>query len=220
MLKTKTIVLTTLFALAFFPVANASDQRGVIWSPSRVSDSAYQMRMGSRLPTRLETSAGTDVGFVGEDSRNGGVAPGSRVNFWGSVKLPAAKRKAVSTGAVVNMRMNPASGRRSLSFSNTGKWDITPEWAAEIQDNYSVDFDCCGTDKLNSRTSKSVRISSKTTGTSVVARGSRTGTDSHWHTNVGLEQRISGNLKLRANLNDLASDNGTQTLRAAYSHRW
>jgi hypothetical protein len=214
-LRSLTLFLAVILSAS---TANAND-RPLIWTPVKNSSESYAMRMGSRLPTDWEASAGTEVSFAGSNLERV-TRPNRPVNFWGSVKLPSPRGKAATNTADVSVRLNGLTGSRSVSVSRSRSLTLTPEFAAQLDDFYTLNYDHGGDRRIDMRTTSSVRILSTSTGTSIFARGSRSTRDQEWQASVGVEQKVLTGINLRANIDNLAARHKTGSFGASYAHKW
>lgn len=218
--KPKALIAAAFIACAMLSAGTArANDKPLIWTPVKNSSDSYAMRMGSRLPTEWEASAGTEVSFAGSNLEKVN-RPSNPVNFWGSVKLPLARGKAAPSTADVNVRLNGLTGSRSVSVSRSRSLVLTPEFAAQLDDFYTLNYDHGGDRRIDMRTTGSVRILSNSTGTSVFARGSRSTRDQEWQASVGVEQKVLTGINLRANIDNLAARHKTGSFGASYAHRW
>lgn len=208
----------SVFALPVAQAARASDAP-LIWTPSQTSDTSYAMRMGSRLPMEFEASAGAEVSF--SESFATGTRARHPIKFWSSVKLPSPGKKA-DTDAQLDVRLNGVSGNRSISVRKSRSLELKPGLAARIEDLYSLNYDRGASDRrLDARATKTVRILSRGTGTSLYARGSRSNRDQEWQASVGVEQKVTGSVNLSADADNLAAPRrSSATVRASYAQRW
>src|ERR1041385_1888737 len=67
-----------------------ADDRPLIWSPSKNSDTSYGVRLGLRLPSELQPEAGINLGL---DSDKGAVV-NTPVRFWGKVTASSIQTPA------------------------------------------------------------------------------------------------------------------------------
>jgi len=206
------LVLATLPAAGMARAADAP----LIWTPVQTSDTSYAMRMGSYLPTELEASAGAEVSFA---DRKAGGRIGNPVKFWSSVELPASRRKG-RTSAKLDLNLDAATGNRSASLSRSRSFDLSPEISARIEDLYSVNYDRGAAKQVGASATSTVRLTSRSTSTSLVARGTRSSRDQEWQASVGVEQKVSKSLNFSANVDNLAASRPSGTIRAGYSHKW
>ncbi|MDH6233617.1 hypothetical protein M2281_004228 [Mesorhizobium soli] len=208
-------------ASAILPIAQAAQASDtpLIWTPSQLSDSSYAMRMGSHLPTELEASAGTEISFTDFQCDFAPARTAHPVKFWSSVRVPSQRKDGGD--AQIEVRLNGLTGRRSVWLSKSRSLDLTPDLAAQIEDLYSLDYDRTASDhRVDARASKTIRVLSKTKGTSLFARGTRSSRDQEWQASVGVEHKVIQGVNLSANIDNLAAQRPSGTLRASYAQRW
>jgi hypothetical protein len=219
--KLRILASAMCLASATLPVAQTAEASDtpLIWTPSQTSDSSYAMRMGSHLPTELEASAGTEIGFTDFQSDLAPARAAYPVKFWSSVRLPSTRKDGGD--AQIEVRLNGLTGRRSVWLSKSRSLDLTPDLAAQIEDLYSLDYDRTASDhRVDARASKTVRTLSKTKGTSLFARGTRSSRDQEWQASVGVEHKVMQGVNLSANIDNLVAPRPSGTLRASYAQRW
>ncbi|WP_019171921.1 hypothetical protein [Pseudaminobacter salicylatoxidans] len=211
------LLLALAAALPTVTMARATE-KPLIWTPMQTSATSYAMRMGSRLPTDLEASAGAELSFAGRQAGRAPQRVANPVRFWGSVQLPASRAKTRS--ARLDMNLNAVTGNRSVALSRSRSLDLTPDISAQIEDLYSVDYDRGAARHVGARASSTLRLRAHSTSTSLFARGARSSRDQEWQASVGVEQKISGNLNLSAGIDNLTAPSPTGSIRAGYAHRW
>ena len=50
-----------VFVAVFVPGSGFADDKPLIWKPSKTSDTSYSVKLGFKLPTRIETEAGVSM---------------------------------------------------------------------------------------------------------------------------------------------------------------
>jgi hypothetical protein len=220
MLNIRILVGALCLVLAVLPqsAAMAQDEKTLIWKPEKRGN-AYAMRMGGRLSPDWDARAGTEVGF------SGAGAPGRRnpkhpVKFWGSIRLPALRGKTSSGTSHITVQIDGLEGRRTVALNSSRSVALAPGLAARIEDVYALNHNPSGDGRVRARTAKTFRLVSTSTRTSVFASGTRSDTNDRWQAMVGIEQKVFKGVNLRADFNDVASENRTSRFTARYTHRW
>ncbi|WP_153020194.1 hypothetical protein [Paramesorhizobium deserti] len=219
-LQHSVIAATAAIFLAFGPgSAWAADT--VIATPKKTASGAYVMRLGARLPLEWETAVGTEIGFAGQaqDPHLTGAPEAPPSALWSWVKLPASDL-AGWDGADLNLRLGTENGSGSIGMATRRQWSVANGVTAHVNDNYSVWYSGSATKESHWQTTKALRLSFDDSRTVFIARTRRTDADPRWRTSISAEQKIFGKVNLTTSVNDITSDNGTQSFGANYAHRW
>ena len=99
---------------AFTSSSSWADERPLIWQPIKNSDTSYAVKLGLRLPVRLETEAGFNVGV---DSSKTGEVVNTPLKFWSRIKTEDRKRPAYQMSRDIGINMDGNAGSAAISMN-------------------------------------------------------------------------------------------------------
>lgn len=191
--RTALAILTIFVAL---PLADArADDSLLIWSPAKLSDYAYRLRMGAKAAAEADMSAGVD--FSVATSSTGRIRD-TRDN----ARLWAELRGQANSGAArsVTAGYNPLTGRVSASAGVTRRWMASPSIDVVVTPSVSADANVRHGYRGSVRMTQKAQIQALRTGTSFVAAGTAASGDSGIGTEFGIEQRVFDRLDFGASV--------------------
>lgn len=195
-----------------------ADERPLIWQPIKNSDTSYAIKLGLRLPVRLETEAGFNVGV---DSSKTGEVLNTPLKFWSRIKTEDRKQPAYRANRDIGIVMDGNAGSAAISMNYYEKQIATPTFNVERQATYVVRYDGAQKDWTGLDTSQSFKLRQRETGTAFVAIANGTANFSAIGASFGIEQPLGENITLSGNVNRNFTDATTiSSVNARYSYQW
>jgi hypothetical protein len=189
-------VLALAMILAFQRAgAAAAGDSLLIWSPAKLSASAYRLRMGAQAATGNPVSAGLDVSIT--TSSTGGIrATRDYARLWAEMRGQGGSgaERSVSAG------YNPLTGRVSATAGVSRRWMASPSFDVVVAPSVSADASVRHNDRGALRMTQKARIQALRTGTSFVASGSAASGQRRVAAEFGVEQRVFDCLDLTASV--------------------
>ncbi len=206
-----------LIAAAMCSPSHAED-RPLIWQPIKNSDTSYSVKLGMKLPMRLEPQAGFNVGVNASET---GKVVDTPLRFWTSIKAADAKRPAYQMTRDIGVDMDGRAGSAAISMNYYEKHIATPAINIERQANYAVRYDGVSKDWTGLDASQSIKLRRRETGTAFIATASSAGSFTTVGASVGIEQQLGDNITVSGQVNRSFTDaNTVSSLNARYSYRW
>ncbi len=203
---------------AFISSSSRADERPLIWQPIKNSDTSYSVKLGLRLPVRLETEAGFNVGV---DSSKTGEVVNTPLKFWSRIKTADRKRPAYQMSRDIGINMDGNAGSAAITMNYYEKQIATPEFNLERQATYVVRYDGAQKDWTGLDASQSIKLRQRETGTAFVAVANGTANFSAVAASFGFEQPLGENITLSGNVNRNFTDATTMSsVNARYSYKW
>ncbi len=203
---------------AFTSSSSRADERPLIWQPIKNSDTSYSVKLGLRLPVRLETEAGFNVGV---DSSKTGEVVNTPLKFWSRIKTVDRKRPASQMSRYIGVNMDGNAGSAAITMNYYEKQIATPEFNLERQATYVVRYDGTQKDWTGLDASQSIKLRQRETGTAFVAVANGTANFSAVAASFGIEQPLGENITLSGNVNRNFTDATTiSSVNARYSYKW
>lgn len=197
------------------PVSGAGAQeRPLIWEFTRNAPAAYTARLGSRLPIGADAGMGAEIGVRGPDP----TASRPPVTWWAMLKTEGTELRGTTRTTRIDLRASRFSGRRTLSVNNVLAGRLGALDARLVHD-LALDHDPLGSERIDIRTTRSIRLSSLRTGGVLVARASRT-ERTQWVTSIGFEQPLRDAFRLSATVEHPAPHDWRGRLGASYRRSW
>jgi hypothetical protein len=206
-----------LLVAAFSGIARADDMP-LIWQPIKNSDTSYSVKLGMRLPVRLEPEAGFNIGV---DASKTGEVVETPMKFWSRIKTADTKRPAYQMRRDIGVDLDSVGESAAISMNYYEKQIATPTYNVERQSNYTVRYDGLQGDWLGLEASQSVKLRRPDTGTAFVASANSVNSFESFGASLGVEQQLGKNITLSGNLNRSFSDADTvASVNANYSYKW
>jgi hypothetical protein len=209
--------ITALTVAVTSGVGNAQD-RPLIWQPIKNSDTSYSVKLGLKLPTRLEPQAGFDVGMNATD---GGKVVDTPLRFWSSVRANSSTQPGYQMSRDIGVNIDGTVGNAAISMNYYEKQIATPSMNIEHRSRYALRYDGVERDWRGLDASQSIKLRRHETGTAFTASANSADSFSALGASVGLEQTLGQNITLSGNVNRNFIDDATTTrVNANYSYRW
>ncbi|MBB4347399.1 MULTISPECIES: hypothetical protein [Rhizobiaceae] len=195
-----------------------ADERPLIWQPIKNSDTSYAVKLGLRLPVRLETEAGFNVGV---DSSKTGEVVNTPLKFWSRIKTEDRKRPAYQMSRDIGINMDGNAGSAAISMNYYEKQIATPTFNLERQSSYVVRYDGVQKDWAGLDASQSIKLRQRESGTAFVAVANGSANFSAVAASFGIEQPLGENITLSGSVNRNFTDATTvSSVNASYSYKW
>jgi hypothetical protein len=196
----------------------AAQERPLIWQPIKNSDTSYSVRLGMRLPIRLEPEAGFNVGV---NATKTGEVVDTPLRFWSKIKTSEAKRPAYQMTRDIAVNMDQTAGSAAIAMNYYEKHIATPSINVERRASYVVRYDGAQKDWTGLDTNQSIKFRRHATGTAFVATASGTDSFTSVGASLGIEQQLGQNITLSGNVNRNFTDESTvSSVNARYSYKW
>ncbi|MFB9952015.1 hypothetical protein ACFFP0_24465 [Rhizobium puerariae] len=195
-----------------------ADDRPLIWKPSRNSDTSYSVKLGMKLPTRLETEAGVSMGV---NTTKSGAPVETPVKFWSNFTAGKIETPAYRMNRGVGVDLDGNTGSAAIAMNYYEKEIATPAIDIERRSSYGLRYDGASGQWCGLDASHSVRVSHGASGTAVVARTSGRDGFRVVGAGVGVEKNFGRHLTVSGAL-DRVSDapDPVASVNARYSFRW
>ncbi|AYD01425.1 hypothetical protein [Neorhizobium sp. NCHU2750] len=195
-----------------------ADDLPLIWQPIKNSDTSYAVKLGMRLPMRLEPEAGFDLGV---DASKTGEVVDTPLKFWSKIKTADTNRPAYQMSRDIGLDLDSLADTASISMNYYEKQIATPTYNVERQSSYTLRYDGVQGDWAGIDASQSIRLGRADTGTAFIASANSVNSFDSFGASVGIEQQLGKNITLTGNLNRSFSDADTiASVNANYSYRW
>jgi len=214
------ISASAVLALACFWTAGPglAEDKPLIWKPARNSDTSYSVKLGLKLPTRLETEAGVSMGV---DTTASGTPVDTPIKFWSNFTAEKIQTPAYQLNRGVGVDLDGKTGSAGISMNYYEKEVATPTIDIERRSSYGMRYDgtsgqWCGVD-----VSQSVRLSHGPSRTALVGRASGSNGFRTLGAGVSMEKKLGRYMTLSGAL-DRTSDapEPVASVNARYSLSW
>jgi len=209
-------VLAAAVPLATQPVF--ADDKPLIWQPTRNSDTSYSVKLGLKLPTRLEPQAGVSMGV---NTTKSGTPTDTPVKFWSNFTATRIQTPAYEANRNVGFDVDGNNGSAAITMNYYEKHIATPTVDIERQSSYRMHYDGAAGEWAGVDTSQSVRLSHSPSRTAVIARATGANSFRVVGAGVGVEKNFGRNLTISGAL-DKTSDapDPIASVKARYSFKW
>lgn len=195
-----------------------ADDKPLIWQPSKNSDTSYSVRLGLKLPTRLEPEAGVSMGV---DTTKSGTPVDTPVKFWSNFTATKIQTPAYQANRNVGFDIDGNNGSAGITMNYYEKHIATPTIDIERQASYGVHYDGTASEWGGIDTSQSVRLSHAPSRTAVVARASGSNGFKVVGAGIGVEKNFGRNLTIGGALDQTSdSPDPVASVKARYSFKW
>lgn len=146
-----------------------ADDKPLIWKPTRNSDTSYSVKLGLKLPTRLETEAGVSMGV---DTTASGTPIDTPIKFWSNFTAEEIQTPAYQLNRGVGVDLDGNTGSAEITMNYYEKEIATPTIDIERHSSYGVRYDGTSREWCGVDASQSVRLSHGPSRTALVGRAS------------------------------------------------
>lgn len=195
-----------------------AEDKPLIWKPVRNSDTSYSVKLGLRLPTRLETEAGVSMGV---DTTASGTPVDTPIKFWSNFTAEKIQTPAYQLNRGVGVDLDGNTGSAGISMNYYEKEVATPTIDIERRSSYGVRYDGTSGEWCGVDASQSVRLSHSPSRTALVGRASGSDGFRTLGAGVSVEKKLGRYMTLSGAL-DRTSDapEPVASVKARYSLSW
>ncbi|MCF3643090.1 hypothetical protein LXM94_24320 [Rhizobium sp. TRM95111] len=195
--------------------ASAEDTSLLIWSPEKISDYAYRLRVGAVSPRVSALSAGVDLSIA--TSSTGTVSdPTEPAIFW--TEYGATGPRGVERR--VRLGLNALTGLASTGIGVSRTFMVTPAIDVVSERALDLSYDPVRGYIGSANARQSGRVALVGTGTSFVASGVTSLRESSVAATLAVEQSLFDSMSLRAAVSKESSSAPVGSLSASFSLRW
>lgn len=205
-------------ATVFSPGPGFADDKPLIWKPAKASDTSYSVKLGLKLPTRIETEAGISMGV---NTTNSGAPVDTPLKFWSNFTAEKTRTPAGQIGRDVGVDLDGNTGSAGITMNYYEKEIATPQIDIERRSSYGIHYDGASGEWRGVDASQSVRLSHAASGTALIGRA--TGSDGFRTVTAGVavEKKLGTRMTVSGSI-DRSSDSAAPAARvgARYFFRW
>ncbi|WP_132413006.1 MULTISPECIES: hypothetical protein [unclassified Neorhizobium] len=207
-----------VFVAVFVPGPGFADDNPLIWKPSKTSDTSYSVKLGLKLPTRIETEAGISMGV---NTTSSGAPVDTPLRFWSNFTAEKIKTPAGQFGRDIGVDLDGNTGSAGITMNYYDKEIATPQIDIERRSSYGVHYDGASGEWRGLDASQSVRLSHAASGTALIGRA--TGRDGFRTVTAGvvMEKKLGTRMTVSGSI-DRSSDSAepAASIKARYFFRW
>ena len=206
----------TLVALTLVAPACADDGL-LIWTPTKNSDTAYNARLGTRVPGWTNASAGVDVG-VASAVKGGRVD--TPVKVWGRVTASQLQMPAYQLRRDIDVRMNALTGGAAAEVSTSNKRIVSGSLDLELRRTVGLTYDGIAQQWSGLNVNQAVRLSTPAYGTALVVKAGATDHFKRLGAGMALEQSLTKSISITGSLERAVGSDLSAGINARYSLTW
>lgn len=193
-----------------------ADDRPLIWTPTKNSNTSYAVKLGLRLPSELEPEAGINLGL---DSQKNAVV-NTPVRFWGKVTASSIQTPAYQLHRDIRINLDAVTGSSGAKVIMSEKRIASEALDVEVNRQYGMRYDGAAADWIG-EASQSVKVSRAATGTAVILQAKALDTFRELGAGIAVEQKISERLSLNGSIEQTtAATQPTSNISARYTFKW
>lgn len=193
-----------------------ADEKPLIWTPTKNSDTSYAVKLGMRLPDELQSEAGINLGL---DSQKNAVV-NTPVRFWGKVTASSIQTPAYQLKRDIRINLDAVTGSGGARVIMSEKAIASEAMDVELNRQYGVRYDGTASNWVGDA-SQSVRFSRAGTGTAVILQAKALDTFREIGGGIAVEQKVSERLSLNGSIEQTtASAGATSNISARYTFKW
>ncbi|MCJ9670165.1 hypothetical protein MOV61_07965 [Neorhizobium sp. BETTINA12A] len=209
-----------VLALACFLTAGPgfAEDKPLIWKPIRNSDTSYSVKLGLKLPTRLETEAGISMGV---DTTTSGTPVDTPIKFWSNFTAQKIQTPAYQLNRGIGVDLDGNTGSAGITMNYYEKEIATPTIDIERRSSYGMRYDGASGEWRGVDASQSVSLLHSPSRTALVGRASGSNGFRTVGAGVAVEKTLGRYMTLSGAL-DRTSDapDPVASVNARYSFRW
>jgi len=217
--KTFAAGLAALMSAAFWAPGSAfADDKPLIWKPSKTSDTSYSVKLGLKLPSRLEPEAGVSMGV---NTTKSGAPVDTPIKFWSNFTAEKIEMPAYQMNRGVGVNFDGSSGSAAITMNYYEKEIATPTIDIERRSSYGMRYDGASGEWCGVDASQSVRLSHRPSGLAVIGRASGSNGFKVVGAGIGVEKNFGRHMTISGAL-DRTSDalDPVASVNARYSFKW
>ncbi|SMF66869.1 hypothetical protein SAMN02982989_3523 [Xaviernesmea oryzae] len=195
-----------------------ADDKPLIWQPSKGSDTSYSVKLGLKLPTRLEPEAGVSMGV---NTTKSGTPVDTPIKFWSSFTATKIQTPAYEANRDIGFDLDGNNGNAAITMNYYEKHVATPTIDIERRSSYVMRYDGTAGDWCGVDTTQSIRLSHSPSRTAVIARASGGNGFKVVGAGLGVEKNFGRNLTISGALDKTSgSPDPIAGVKARYSFKW
>ncbi|MGE7369250.1 hypothetical protein ACQKKX_09310 [Neorhizobium sp. NPDC001467] len=193
-----------------------ADERPLIWTPTKNSDTSYAVKLGFRLPSELQPEAGINLGL---DSQKNDVV-NTPVRLWGKITASSIQTPAYQLNRDIRINLDAVTGSSGARVIMSEKRIASEALDVEVNRQYGMRYDGAAANWVG-EASESVRLSRAATGTAVILQAKALDTFRELGAGLAVEQKISERLSLNGSIEQTtAATQPTSNISANYTFKW
>ena len=203
-------------ALMLLAGQSLADERPLIWTPTKNSDTSYGVKLGLRLPNELQPEAGINFGL---DSQKNAVV-NTPVKFWGKVTASSIQTPAYQLNRDIRINLDAVTGSSGARVIMSEKRIASEALDIEVNRQYGMRYDGAASNWIG-EASQSVKVSRASSGTAVILQAKALDTFRELGAGIAVEQKISARLSLNGSIEQTtAATEPTSNISARYTFKW
>ncbi|WP_165219864.1 hypothetical protein [Affinirhizobium pseudoryzae] len=216
-LRTRLSRWTCLVTMVMFVTPACADEGLLIWKPTKSSETAYQARLGMRVPGWSFAAAGIDVGVT--SSVKGGPVD-VPVNVWGRITAQSEQTPAQTLLRELNLRANAETGDAVAEMRLSDREIVSSDFDLEMTRTVTVHHDATGTVWDGVDVHQAVTWSDPVDGVSLTARFGALDSFKRVGAGITVQQKLADDVSVSARIGKAAGADLTATVNARYSVTW
>ncbi|MEB2843699.1 hypothetical protein GAO09_05720 [Rhizobiales bacterium RZME27] len=214
-IATASAVLTSM-TLMISAERSLADERPLIWTPTKNSDTSYGVRLGLRLPNELQSEAGINLGL---DSQKNAVV-NTPVRLWGKITASSIQTPAYQLNRDIRINLDAVTGSSGARVIMSEKRIASEALDVEVNRQYGMRYDGAASNWIG-EASQSVKVSRAGTGTAVILEARALDTFRELGAGIAVEQKISERLSLNGRIDQATNADGpSSNIGARYTFKW
>lgn len=216
-LKTSLPLWTSLSLLSAWVLPAVASDGPLIWTPTKTSDTAYNARLGLRVPGFSFAAAGVDVG-VSSAVKGGPVdVP---VKLWGRITAQSQQTAAQTLLREVDLRANAVTGDALAEMTVREREIVSADLDVEMSRTVTIRYDAAGTSWDSVEAHQAVKWSDPIDGMSLTAKLGALDSFKRVGAGITVEQKLADNVSVSARIGKAAGADLTAGIKARYSVTW
>jgi hypothetical protein len=211
------LMASALAAATALSVPAHADEGLLIWTPTKNSDTAYNARLGTRVPGWANASAGVDVG-VASAVKGGRVE--TPVRFWGRVTANELQTPAYRLRRDIDVRMNALTGGAAAEVSTSNKRIVSGSLDLELRRTVGLSYDGITQQWSGLNVNQAVRLSTPAYGTALVVRAGAISDFKRVGAGMAIEQSLTKSISVTGSLDRAVGSELSAGIHARYSLTW
>lgn len=203
--------------VSLHPTVGVAEDSGLIWKPSKLSNTSYEASIGLAAPDWTDVSGGVQIGLESE-------TPGGRVRapvaFWARIVDQSSNLAAIRAAREVNFGYATETGVADVAMSQQVKQILTDSLDIEVRRHLTLQYDRNGNQVDFSDMEQSLKLTHVPSGAAFGLQVSAEPGLRKLRPAVTLEKRFSSHLKVVGTLSNITSTQPNAAVRGRYSIRW
>lgn len=214
------MILLRLIAMplvSLHPTMSAAADSGLIWKPSKLSNTSYEARIGFADPEWNVLTGGVQIGIESE-------TPGGRVRtpvaFWARIVDQSSNLAASKAAREMNFGYAAETGVADVAIYQQVKQILTDSLDIEVRRHLRLQYDRTDNHVDFSDMEQSLKLTHVPSGAALGLQVSAEPGLKKLRPAVTVEKRFSSHLKIVGTLSNVTSAQPNAAVRGRYSIRW